>query len=93
MRMSNNNPDLIPAVLNTLAVTHIQTESDRSDRGGKNVYDDLTRSIEELKSSIAQKEAERLAAMRAENLPLTGDKGADFNSQRLSTLSGAISGG
>lgn len=87
LRMVNNNPDLIPAILNTLAETHIQKERDRSGEGGKNVYNDLTTSIDELKRSIAQKEAERLAAMRAENLPTTGDKGPDINSQRLSTLS------
>lgn len=87
LRMSNQNPELIPAILNTLADTHIRQEIDRSDRGGKEAYNDLTNQIENLKSDIAQQEAERLAAMRAENLPLTGDKGADFNSQRLNTLS------
>lgn len=87
LRMVSNNPELIPAILNTLAETHIQSEMERSKGGGEIAYEDLTRSIETLKSTIAQKEAERLAAMKAENLPLTGDKGADFNSQRLTTLS------
>lgn len=91
LRMTSNSPDLIPAILNTLADTHKQNEGDRSDQGGKRVYEDLTNSIEELKSTIAQQEAQRLNEMRAANLPITGSdgKGADnFISQKLNTLSG-----
>lgn len=87
LKMTNTAPDLIPAILNTLADTHIKTERDRSGEGGKEVYEDLTKTTESLKNEIAQLESERLNTMRAENLPLTSDKGADYISQRLNTLS------
>lgn len=88
LKMSNNNPDLIPAILNTLADTHIQMEGTRSEQGGKRAYEDLTRTIDELKSTVAQQEAERLNIMRAENLPITTEgKGSNFIDTKLTALS------
>lgn len=81
------NPDLIPRVTNTLAELHIKEDAERATRGSQDIYKDLSNSIETLKSAIAQQEASKIAQMEALKLPLTGDKTADFNAQKLSTLS------
>jgi succinoglycan biosynthesis transport protein ExoP len=87
LTMNSTNPDLIPRVLNTLADVHIKKDGERALQGGQDVYKDLSKSIEDLKASIAQQEAQRLAEMSGSGIPLTDGKGNDFQSIRLSTLS------
>ncbi len=87
IKLQNTNKDLIPRVTNTLAELHIIADAERAVQGSKGVYQDLSTSIETLKSTIAQQELERIAEMERSKIPVTGDKGADYNAQRLSTLS------
>lgn len=87
LRLQNTNPDLIPKITNTLAELHIRQDIKRSVQGGEEVFNDISTSIETLKTTIAQQEAQRLDEMRRSGLPLADDKTADFNSLKLSTLS------
>ncbi|HRH41183.1 MAG TPA: polysaccharide biosynthesis tyrosine autokinase [Pyrinomonadaceae bacterium] len=89
VRLQSTNQDLIPKVTNTLAQVHIERDADNATKGAVSTFKDLSKSIEELKASVSQKELQRLNEMAANNLPLTGsDKSADFNSERLQKLSG-----
>ncbi len=92
VQLTNTNQDLIPRVTNMLAQVHIEQDGKRATQGAEETYKDLSRSIEELKGSISSKEQLRLSEMAKNNLPLTGDKSADFNAERLQTLSGQYLG-
>lgn len=83
----STNPELAPKIADTVAKVFIEQDARRAVQGAENTYEDLSKSIEELKSTIAAKEAERIAEMQRNGLPLTGEKGNDFNAERLSTLS------
>ncbi len=87
VKLNSHNPDLIPKVTDMVAEVHIQKDSERATKGQDDAYKDLVKSIDELKSSISQNEAQLMTEMRNANLPLTGEKGADFNALRLNTLS------
>ncbi|MBX7172716.1 MAG: polysaccharide biosynthesis tyrosine autokinase [Pyrinomonadaceae bacterium] len=88
IRLSSQNPDLIPKVANALAQVHIEKDGENATKGAVNTFKDISKSIDELKTSIAQKEQQRLDEMARNNLPVTGDKAADFNAERLQKLSG-----
>ncbi len=85
--LTNNNPELIPRVTDLVAQVHIEQDAKRAIQGQEKSYDDLIRQIDELKTGINEKEAQLMNEMREANLPLTGEKGADFNALRLNTLS------
>jgi succinoglycan biosynthesis transport protein ExoP len=87
VKLTSSNPDLIPRVTDMVAETHIQMDAKRATQGQEDAYKDLIKSIEELKTGINQKEAQLMTEMQNNNLPLTGEKGADFNAIRLNTLS------
>ncbi len=91
IKFTGNNPDLAPRVADMVATVFIDDDLNRSMKGAESTYQDLTKSIQELQITVAEQEAQRLAQMKAANLPLTtgsGGKQADFNAERLSTLSG-----
>lgn len=89
IRVTSTNPDLAPKVADMVAKVFIEQDAKRSMQGAEENYEDLTKSIETLKTTIAQQEQERLAQMKDYNLPLgtEGGKGTDFNALKLSTLS------
>lgn len=85
--MQNSNPDLIPKVTNTLADLHIKGDIKRAIQGSEEAFNDISKSIETLKATLTQQEMQRIDEMKKNDLPISGDKGADFNAQRLSDLS------
>lgn len=87
LRLQSTNQELIPRVTNTLAQVHIELDAKRATQGAEDTFKDISKSIDELKLSIAAKEQQRLSEMASKNLPLTGDKSADFNAERLQMLS------
>lgn len=87
LRLQSYNQELIPRVINTLADLHIREDAKRAVQGSEEIYKDLSNSIETLKGTIAQQESQRIAEMERSNIPVTGEKSADFNATRLSTLS------
>jgi capsular exopolysaccharide synthesis family protein len=87
VKLTSHNPDLIPRVTDLVAEVHIEQDAKRAMQGQEDAYKDLVKSIDELKANINKNEAELMRRMQDENLPLTGEKGADFNAMRLNTLS------
>ena len=90
IKITSNYPELAPKVADMVATVFIADDTERAVKGSVDNYKDLSKSIEELKGSIAEQEQQRLSQMQVNNLPLTTgtDKGGDINSERLSTLSG-----
>ena len=89
IKVTSNNQELAPKVADTVAKVFIEQDVKRSMQGAEETYEDLSKSIETLKSTIIQQEQERLNQMQVANLPLgtNKDKGTDFNALKLSTLS------
>lgn len=87
VRVASTNPDLAPKVADAVAKIFIEQDVKRAMQGAEETYEDLSKSIETLKSTISQQEQERLTQMQNANLPLTEGKGNDFNALKLQTLS------
>lgn len=85
--VTSNNAALAPRVVDMVAKVFIEQDIKRSMQGAEETYADLTKSIEQLKTSIIEKEQERLNQMKDANIPLTEGKGNDFNALKLTTLS------
>lgn len=85
--MQNSNAELIPRVTNTLADLHIKGDVKRAIQGSEEAFNDITKSIESLKTNLVQQETQRIQEMERSGIPITGAQGADYNAARLSQLS------
>jgi capsular exopolysaccharide synthesis family protein len=63
----------------------VNADADREMKGARDAYNDLSNSIEELKKSIAEKEAELIDRLQSSGLPLQ-EKGGELRASNLSTL-------
>ena len=86
LSVENEDPKLAAAVADKLAQTFKSDDEERETRGEKDAINDLAKSIEDLKASIQQQEAELMGQMRDSNLPLL-EKGQDLAAQRLGGMS------
>jgi succinoglycan biosynthesis transport protein ExoP len=86
IKVQSTYQDLVAKVTNAAAEIFIEKDADREVQGAKKVYEDLNKSIEDLKNIIAAKEQERIASMKRFNLPLQED-GDKFASAKLQTMS------
>jgi len=78
-------PELSARVADKVADVFIEKDAQRETEGARRAYEDLTKSIEELKNTIAQQEADLINAMSSIDLPLQ-DKGGDLRAGNLSAL-------
>jgi len=84
--VSSTNPQLAAAVSDKVAEVFIEEDAKRELEGTQSAYDELTKSIADLKVTIADQENKLTEYMRSSNLPLQ-EKGADLAASRLQTLS------
>ena len=85
--IQSSNPEMAAKVANTTAKLFIEKDADLAVSGAKQQFEELTKSIEDLKGTIASQELNYIKEMQASNIPLREGKGADFNAERLSTIS------
>ncbi len=85
--VTNTNADLCAKVADMTAKLFIQKDADRETSGAKQTYEELSKSIDDLKNTIAGQEMDFIKSMQEYNLPLQGGKGNDFNAERLQTIS------
>jgi len=78
-------PELSARVSAKVAEVFIEKDGERETEGARRAYEDLTRSIEDLKVTITQQEADLINAMSSIDLPLQ-DKGGDLRASSLSSL-------
>ena len=83
--VTSTNQELTAKAANMIADVFIAQDKDRAIEGEKKAYEDLTKSIEELKATIEGKEMERLNALKQNRLPLM--KNQDFIANKIRTLS------
>ena len=79
------NPELSARVADKMAEVFIDKDAQRETEGARRAYEDLTKSIEELKNTIAQQELDLINAMSSIDLPLQ-EKGGDLRAGNLSAL-------
>ncbi len=85
LSVQSTNPDLAAKVADMTAKRFIENDVERAMGGAKQSYEELSRSIEELKGTISQQEADLINLLRGSNLPLQ-DKGGDLRNTILETI-------
>ncbi|MBA3785277.1 MAG: hypothetical protein H0X15_07020, partial [Acidobacteria bacterium] len=85
--VKSTNPGLAAKVADKVAETFIEQDIERETKGAKDIYDELSKSIEDLKSTISSKEVELINVMSKGDLPL-GEKGGELSASILQNLSG-----
>lgn len=85
--IQSTNPEVAPKVADMTVELFIEKNIELSTQGTKKAYEDLTKSIEELKTTISNKEAELISLLNNSNLPLQ-EKGSEFRNSALQTLYG-----
>lgn len=86
LSLRSTNPEIAAKVVNTTAKIFIEQDMVRETQGAKKDYEDLSKSIEELKTQISSQELELISYMRDSGLPLA-EKGQDLAATRLQELS------
>ncbi len=84
--IQNPNPQLAARVADKVAEVFIEQDAKRETQGAQQAYEDLSKSIEDLKNTIGNQEVELINYLRSSNLPLQ-EKGVDLSANRLQTLS------
>lgn len=85
LSVQSTNPELAAKVANKVAETFIEQDAERETQGTKQAVAELSKSIEELKGTIAGQELELINLLRSNNLPLQ-DKGSELRNNILQTL-------
>ncbi|HEX8246640.1 MAG TPA: polysaccharide biosynthesis tyrosine autokinase [Pyrinomonadaceae bacterium] len=73
----HSNPEVAAKVANMTARVFIEQDIKRETQGQQKALEDLTKSIEELQTTIVEQEQERIRAMKETGLPLA-EKGQDL---------------
>jgi capsular exopolysaccharide synthesis family protein len=87
IKIQHTNPDLAPKVAEEVANVFIESEVKRELQSTQKQYDDLVKSVDDLKSTISSQEQERVGYMQSTGLPLFEGKGQSLNADRLQTIS------
>lgn len=85
--VQSTNPDLAAKVADKTADLFIEKDAELAVSGAKKQFDELSKSIEDLKATIATQETNYINEMQRSNIPLRDGKGNDFNAERLQTIS------
>jgi succinoglycan biosynthesis transport protein ExoP len=84
--IQSEKPELAAQVADKVADVFKRQDAERQTAGARQAYQDLTKSIDALSTSINEEEAELIGEMKTNKLPLL-DKGQDLSASRLQGLS------
>ncbi|MGE3466639.1 MAG: GumC family protein [Pyrinomonadaceae bacterium] len=84
--VTDSNPALTAKVADKVAETFIQEDYDRETAGARKAYEDLGKSIEELKATIYKQNDDFIAEMRSSNLAIFDEKGGQVRATNLQAL-------
>ncbi len=85
--VQSTNPNVASIVANGIAEVFMKQDIERETRKAKDVYADLTKSINELKSSLNEQEGQLIRIMSNYDFSLIDEKGSELISNRLGALS------
>jgi capsular exopolysaccharide synthesis family protein len=86
VRIQSTNPDIAPKVADMVAELFIQRDAEKELEVAQKIYDQITKSIEELKLTISQQEQEFIDQMKSAKLPLGEGKGTNLLVDNLQFL-------
>ena len=86
IKVQSTNPEMSQKVADMVAKVFIEQDIQRETQGAKKAYEDLSQSIEDLKTNIAGQESELISYMKNSGLPLA-EKGQDLSATRLQEIS------
>ncbi len=81
----SSNPAAAAKFVDKVADLFIEDNANRELEGAQSAYDELTKSIDDLKVTIASQESEQMQEMQSSGLPLQ-DKGGELRASNLLTL-------
>ncbi|MEZ5347054.1 MAG: polysaccharide biosynthesis tyrosine autokinase [Pyrinomonadaceae bacterium] len=87
INVTNTNPELAAIVANGVAEVFRKQEVTRETQQSRAIYNDLQKSIADLKTTLTKQENELIAFMKSNDLALIGESGTDLTSGRLNALS------
>lgn len=87
LQFRHTNPAIAQSVVTAIAQTFINNDTSRETYGSQDQAHKLARQVAELQIEIQQLEAQRVAYLKANDLPLGAAKGQDLTAARLETLS------
>lgn len=87
IHVQSTNPELASKVADMTAKLFIERSFADQTGGAKRQYEELTKSIEDLRTTIAGQEIEYIQKLQEFNIPLRDGKGNDLNAERLQTIS------
>ncbi len=87
IKVQNTNPEMAARVAEEVANVFIESEVKRELASTQKQYDDLVKSVEDLKGTIAGQEQDRVNYMQSSGLPLFEGKGQSLNADRLQGFS------
>lgn len=87
LSVQSTNPELAAKVANSVAETFIKQDEQRETQGTKQAVAELSKSIDQLKGTIAEQELQLINLLSSRNLPLQ-DKGGEFRNNVLTTVYG-----
>ncbi|MEZ5429529.1 MAG: polysaccharide biosynthesis tyrosine autokinase [Pyrinomonadaceae bacterium] len=90
VQLQSTNPQLAAQVANTMAKIFIEQDRERETQGAKKSYEDLSKSIDDLKTTISSQEQALIREQDNSGLPLSGEKGQDLNAGILQQLSSQL---
>ena len=85
--IQSTNPDMAAKVADKTAELFIEKDAELAVSGAKKQFDELSKSIDDLKATIATQEMNYITEMQQSNIPLREGKGNDFNAERLQQIS------
>ena len=89
--VQSTNPALAAKTADMVGDVFIKEDIQRESEGGRRTLGDLTKSIDDLRSSIGSQEQERIRYMQETKIPLRAEKGQDLLAVQLQDLSGRLS--
>lgn len=85
ININSTEPAVAAKASNRLAELFIAQDAERETQGAKKAYEELSKSIEDLKGAIADEEASLINDLKEFHLPL-GDKGGELRADNLAAL-------
>lgn len=84
--VKSTSPELSAKIANNVAKTFIDQNTERETKGAKDAFEELSRSIVDLRNTIGNQEIELINLMRNNNLPL-GEGGSALSASILQNVS------
>lgn len=86
VRVQSVNPEIAARVADMICVVFIERDADKVVKSAKESYEELNKSIDNLKLTISQQDQEKLVQLKDAGLPLTTNS-SSLTSDRLKALS------